>query len=143
MNKTFIIVVSIVAVIGLVLVFNAASTVSQKIVFPSEALKSLDSFGHKRVRVVGRVAAEPIDYQVEPEIKLTFSIQDPPKQSVEDPAGRLKVIYYGIKPDMFAVGRDVIIDGSIKEGTLLASQLQTQCPSKYEPPKPEAEKKTK
>ena len=140
MNKTFILIVAVVAIIGVVLVFNAATSVSQPIVFPSQAAKDLTSFGDKRIRVVGRVAAEAVDYQVQPEIKLSFSIQDPPKE-VDSQSARLKVVYFGIKPDMFAAGRDVIIDGSIKDGILIANQLQTQCPSKYEPPKPGEVKK--
>lgn len=47
------------------------------------------------------------------------------------------VVYQGLRPDMFAVGRDVIIDGEFKDGVVFASSLLTQCPSKYEAPSPD------
>jgi cytochrome c-type biogenesis protein CcmE len=39
---------------------------------------------------------------------------------------------------MFQAGRDVLIDGDFKNGTIVAAKLQTQCPSKYEPAMPGA-----
>ena len=77
-------------------------------------------------------------------LRLTFTIQDPPAQNErpatpeEEPArvGTVPVVYFGVKPDMFAPGRDVIIDGNLEGGTLHATKLLTQCPSKYEPPDP-------
>lgn len=83
----------------------------------------------ERIRIGGKVSDKDIIYKVEPEFSLKFYVEDKlaPTKSVP-------VVYKGIKPDMFDVGREVLIDGDFKEGTLLASQLLTQCPSKYEPP---------
>jgi cytochrome c-type biogenesis protein CcmE len=76
-------------------------------------------------------------------LRLSFTIQDPPPQGggtapLVEPAriGTVPVVYYGVRPDMFAPGRDVIIDGNLESGTLQATKLLTQCPSKYEPPDP-------
>lgn len=89
----------------------------------------------KRVRVAGRVADGDVQYEVQPSFKLDFKIKDPDGKSEVI----LPVSYAGIKPDMFAVGRDVIIDGEYLNGVLVAQQLLTQCPSKYEAPKPTQE----
>jgi cytochrome c-type biogenesis protein CcmE len=34
---------------------------------------------------------------------------------------------------MFAEGREVVVEGRWKDGTLTARQIMTSCPSKYEP----------
>jgi hypothetical protein len=47
--------------------------------------------------------------------------------------GSLPVAYTGIVPDMFAEGRDVIIEGRYVDGVLQAHAVMTSCPSKYEP----------
>jgi len=49
------------------------------------------------------------------------------------------VHYQGVLPDMFAEGRDVIVEGRYDAGGALAAKtLMTSCPSKYEPEKPGA-----
>ena len=41
------------------------------------------------------------------------------------------------KPDMFAAGRDVIVEGRLAaDGTIEARQVLTSCPSKYAPKQP-------
>jgi cytochrome c-type biogenesis protein CcmE len=41
------------------------------------------------------------------------------------------------KPDMFAAGRDVIVEGRLTPaGTIDAQQVLTSCPSKYTPKQP-------
>jgi cytochrome c-type biogenesis protein CcmE len=47
--------------------------------------------------------------------------------------GTVVVAYTGVVPDMFAEGRDVIIEGRYVDGTLQAQTIMTSCPSKYEP----------
>jgi cytochrome c-type biogenesis protein CcmE len=43
------------------------------------------------------------------------------------------VAYRGILPDMFAAGREVVVEGRYGDGSLAARQILTSCPSKYEP----------
>ena len=51
----------------------------------------------------------------------------------DEPIGEtVPVAFTGIVPDMFAEGRDVIIEGRYVDGTLHAQQIMTSCPSKYE-----------
>ena len=112
------------------LMLQGFSDGTSSVLTPSELVSKNQEF--KRVRVAGRVTNGLVNYVVEPGFKLDFQIKDPDGKS--DLA--LAVTYDGIKPDMFAAGRDVIIDGEYVSGTLIAKQLLTQCPSKYEPPKP-------
>jgi cytochrome c-type biogenesis protein CcmE len=74
---------------------------------------------------------DPIEYQTEPNFILRFKVVDPKGGDQAVP-----VEYRGLRPDMFQAGRDVLIDGDFKGGTLVAAKLQTQCPSKYEPAMP-------
>jgi cytochrome c-type biogenesis protein CcmE len=48
-------------------------------------------------------------------------------------ADTVAVEYTGIVPDMFAEGRDVIIEGTYASGVVQAKSVMTSCPSKYEP----------
>ena len=119
-------------VIGLVVLlsYQATKSAASAVYIPSTLLNlAADA---SRIRVAGKVASQPIDYQTDPTMKLTFSLRDSDKPSDLG----VPVIYLGLKPDMFAVERDVIIDGDYKNGVVHATNLLTQCPSKYEPPKP-------
>ena len=130
------IIILFIAVIGF-LMLQAMGTGTSQVLLPSEVLALERPL--KRIRVAGRVSSKEVRYQVEPEFKLEFEIYDPEGQE----GTTLPVTYAGIKPDMFASGRDVIIDGEISGNTLTANQLLTQCPSKYEPPTPEGEEVSK
>jgi cytochrome c-type biogenesis protein CcmE len=52
---------------------------------------------------------------------------------LEDPTPGVPVAYRGILPDMFAEGREVVVEGRYRDGALSARQIMTSCPSKYEP----------
>jgi cytochrome c-type biogenesis protein CcmE len=43
------------------------------------------------------------------------------------------VLYRGSVPDLFRVGRDLVVDGSLRGGTFVAEpgSMVTKCPSKY------------
>jgi cytochrome c-type biogenesis protein CcmE len=47
------------------------------------------------------------------------------------------VVYRGSVPDLFKVGRDVVVDGTYQHGVFVAKRntLVTKCPSKYSPKK--------
>ena len=51
----------------------------------------------------------------------------------QDGTEPVAVAYRGILPDMFAEGREVVVEGHYGQGTLTAKQIMTSCPSKYEP----------
>jgi cytochrome c-type biogenesis protein CcmE len=132
MGKVFISLVIAFIVCGGALVYQATRGTSSLVLSPSEVLSKGSSRDLKRIRVGGRVV-EPITYQTEPQMVLSFSVKNP-----EGGEGVVPVVYRGLKPDMFAPGRDVLIDGDYIGGSIQAAKLQTQCPSKYEPAVPEA-----
>ena len=85
------------------------------------------------VRVAGRVAPGSLIKKTSAKgTEMTFAIGDF-KGPGEDVGETVTVAYTGIVPDMFAEGRDVIIEGRYADGTLRAQQIMTSCPSKYEP----------
>jgi cytochrome c-type biogenesis protein CcmE len=51
----------------------------------------------------------------------------------QDGTGPVPVAYHGVLPDMFAEGREVVVEGRFGNGGLAARQIMTSCPSKYEP----------
>lgn len=52
--------------------------------------------------------------------------------AAKTPAALVPVRYNGVLPDMFADGRDVIVEGKVEDGVFHAKSLLTTCPSKYE-----------
>ena len=119
-------------VVGALVIFQATKSGASPVHIPSEILAAKDTT-IPRVRVAGRVADKPVEYITSPEAKLSFSVEDPKHPE----HGSIPVVYRGVRPDMFMVGRDVIIDGSYENGTLTAASLLTQCPSKYQAPDPD------
>ncbi len=121
------------------MVFQATTESRATVLIPSQIVSGdIRGADLSRIRVGGKVSADPIQYEVSPSFVLKFSIHNPGKDvSEQSHAQTIPVVYQGIKPDMFTAGRDVIIDGEYKDGVLQAQKLLTQCPSKYEPPSPE------
>ena len=52
-------------------------------------------------------------------------------------ASRVPVDYRGSVPDLFKVGRHVVVEGTLRDGVFVAKpgSLVTKCPSKYAPAK--------
>ena len=134
MGRVFISLVGLFMIVGVVLVYQATRGTSSLVLTPTELVAKAAGSGLPRIRVGGKVA-EPIAYQTDPKMELRFVVQDP---KTADAQG-VSVIYEGLKPDMFAAGRDVLIDGDYVGGIIRAAKLQTQCPSKYEPAMPGAQ----
>ena len=76
-------------------------------------------------RLDGKVAVGSVVYDQKLP-RLLFQMTDG-KQAIG-------VQYDGLKPDAFADGRDVVVEGTFRHSdrTLIASKLVTKCPSKYE-----------
>ena len=53
-------------------------------------------------------------------------------------AAKLAVVYHGSIPDQFAKGKNVVVEGTLKDGKFHADVLMTKCASKYEPNSPHA-----
>lgn len=108
----------------------------------AEFLPKKDTLVGEGVRVAGRVAPGSLTKQTSAKgTEMTFHIGDFSGPNHEPVAGTLPVVFTGIVPDMFAEGRDVIIEGRYVDGTLQAQTIMTSCPSKYEPKPGEAEQR--
>jgi cytochrome c-type biogenesis protein CcmE len=59
--------------------------------------------------------------------QLRFAIRD------RDGTASVPVVYSGVVPDPFREGREVIVEGRMKDGTFVAERdsLVTKCPSKF------------
>ena len=57
---------------------------------------------------------------------LRFKLRDIQGKSV-----RIPIVFRGSVPDLFKAGRDVNLTGRLEQGSFVASQMTTKCPSKY------------
>lgn len=81
------------------------------------------------VRVAGRVGTGSMNWDPK-DLRLQFLLGS---FKEGEPAQAVPVHYQGILPDMFAEGRDVIVEGRYShENILEAKTIMTSCPSKYE-----------
>jgi cytochrome c-type biogenesis protein CcmE len=62
---------------------------------------------------------------------LRFRLKDISGQS----KASIAVVYTGSVPDLFKVGRHIVVDGALRKGTFVAEpgSMITKCPSKYAP----------
>jgi cytochrome c-type biogenesis protein CcmE len=98
-----------------------------------EFLPKMDTYAERGVRVAGRVAVGSLQKKTSAAgTEMKFHIGDF-TDTAPPGAPTLPVEYTGIVPDMFAEGRDVIVEGTYTGGVLQASAVMTSCPSKYEP----------
>ena len=110
------------------LMFTAIRETSSYYMTIDEFLPQREALAGTGVRVAGRVKPGSIDYDPRT-LRLEFSMGDFEEGA---PGPAVPVAFTGIKPDMFAEGRDVIVEGRYHEGRLEADKVLTSCPSKYE-----------
>ncbi len=62
---------------------------------------------------------------------LRFKLKDIKGES----AARVAVLYTGSVPDLFKVGRHIVVDGKLQRGVFVSEpgSMITKCPSKYAP----------
>jgi cytochrome c-type biogenesis protein CcmE len=81
-----------------------------------------------RVRLGGTVAAGSVQWDASHR-HLRFVVTDGTQS--------IPVAYSGIVPDIFAEGRQVVVEGSVgRDGTFAATTLLAKCPTKYNPADP-------
>jgi cytochrome c-type biogenesis protein CcmE len=99
--------------------FSAGSEVKQ----PSDLLAGAP--GGASYDLTGRVVDGSVEHRG---ARLEFDVADR-----DDPSAKLPVRYSGQVPDPFREGREVIVTGSVSEGTFVAERdsLITKCPSKF------------
>ncbi len=78
--------------------------------------------------VVGRVSGDAYTKR-----GLRFHVKDIGAKN----ASRVLVDYKGSVPDLFKVGRHIVVEGTLRNGVFVAKpgSLVTKCPSKYAPAK--------
>jgi cytochrome c-type biogenesis protein CcmE len=76
-------------------------------------------------QLTGKVAEGSVDRQG---ARLLFEVADR-----DDPTATIPVTYTGQIPDPFREGREVIVKGTVEDGTFVAEhdELITKCPSKF------------
>ena len=76
-------------------------------------------------QLTGKVAEGSVDRQG---AQLLFEVADR-----DDPTATIPVTYTGQIPDPFREGREVIVKGTVEDGTFVAEhdELITKCPSKF------------
>ena len=117
-----VIALSIAAVLAVFLLYTSIAGGGTPSVKPSQLAGRTGT-----VSLVGRVVGKPTGDSHAG--GLRFRLRD-----VKDPAGQtVAVVYKGSVPDLFASGRDIVVDGELKNGTFVASpgSMVTKCPSKY------------
>jgi cytochrome c-type biogenesis protein CcmE len=124
------------------LIFSAISTTSEYYLTVPEVAARQAELGGQALRVAGRVKAGTINWDPN-SLTLKFEIVPIPdldqgatvKPVVATDPVSFRVVCAGEpKPDMFAPGRDVIVEGKLGAGgTIAATQVMTSCPSKYKP----------
>jgi cytochrome c-type biogenesis protein CcmE len=75
--------------------------------------------------LTGEVAPGSVSHQGS---ELRFQVADR-----DDPTARIPVVYTGTIPDPFREGREVIVSGTVSNGTFVGDKdsLITKCPSKF------------
>jgi cytochrome c-type biogenesis protein CcmE len=100
--------------------FSAATETST----PSQLLKG-GTPSTRSVELTGKVAAGSVKRAGD---KLRFAVRD------RNGTASVPVVYSGIVPDPFRVGREVVVTGQLRNGTFVGERdsLVTKCPSKFQ-----------
>ena len=108
------------------LMWTAVDQTKMYMVSVTEYLSAGDSYAGTTLRIAGRVAEESMEWDADTR-SLHFVLEDVTTD------GSIEVRYSGLLPDMFAEGRDVLVEGPYHgEDSFEATQVLTSCPSKYE-----------
>jgi cytochrome c-type biogenesis protein CcmE len=101
--------------------FSAATEAST----PSQLLKERTS-SQRSIDLTGKVAAGSVQRSGD---TLRFAVRDRNGRGPSVP-----VVYTGVVPDPFRVGREVIVTGKLQNGTFVGERdsLVTKCPSKFQ-----------
>jgi cytochrome c-type biogenesis protein CcmE len=146
----FLVGASIIVLAVATLIYSAVRETSAYFMTVDEYARNPEAQAGKPLRIAGRVSSGSVKWDPKT-LDLEFAMAPiPPKaadahrtadggtakaaaQAAEAaPAVLLPVRYNGVLPDMFADGRDVIVEGKVEGGVFHAKSLLTTCPSKYE-----------
>ena len=99
--------------------FSAATEAST----PSQLLKG-NVAPSRQIDLTGKVAAGSVQRSGD---TLRFAVRD------RNGTAKVPVVYKGVVPDPFRVGREVVVTGHLRNGTFVGNRdsLVTKCPSKF------------
>ena len=104
--------------------FSAATEATS----PSQLMRSVNSgaSAERTVELTGKVTKGSVKKSGD---TLRFGIRD---RNGKGPT--IPVVYTGVVPDPFRVGREVIVTGKLQDGTFVGERdsLITKCPSKFQ-----------
>ena len=125
-QRRFIIGAVLIAAAVSYLVYAGIKTTSVYYFEMDEFVARRDNHAGEDLRVKGWVKQGTMQWDAATN-RLAFDL------SRKDGSEPVPVAYTGILPDMFAEGRDVIVEGTYaRDGSFHARTLLTACPSKYE-----------
>ena len=126
------------------LIVSAIRSTSEYYLTVDEVSARQSELGRDPIRVAGRVKPGTISWEPNT-LTLKFVIVPIPDPAATAPVRPVSVkagdsISFPVyctgqpKPDMLAENRDVIVEGKLGAGgVIIASQVMTSCPSKYQP----------
>jgi len=123
-----IIALSVAAVLAVFILYTSIAGAGTPQIEPS----SLAQHAGQDVQLVGTVVTKPVG-DAQSTSGMRFVLKDDHGSS----AARTRVLYTGSVPDLFRQGRQIVVEGTLREGTFVAKpgSLITKCPSKYSPAK--------
>jgi cytochrome c-type biogenesis protein CcmE len=122
-----VIALSVAAALAVFIIYTSIAGAGVPQILPSK----VHQYAGKSVVLVGTVASTRGDAHTTAGMHLVL----------RDPTGtgsaRVPVVYHGSVPDLYKVGRVVVVNGTYEQGTFVADNgsLSTKCPSKYAPQK--------
>jgi len=126
-----VIALSVAAVLAVFIVYTAVAGAGTPQLQPSD----LAQHAQNDVLLVGKVTGRP-SVDAHAAAGLHFVLRN----VKGDLTARVPVSYTGTVPDLFRSGREVVVEGTLRQGTFVAKPgtLSTKCPSKYAPAKTNA-----
>jgi cytochrome c-type biogenesis protein CcmE len=117
-----IVALSVAAVLAVFLLYTSIAGGGTPSLSPSELAGRTEKVSLSG-RVVGPVSGDPRGEG------MRFRLRDVEGDSAET----VPVLYRGSVPDQFKMGRDLLVDGRLRQGTFVAvpGSMVTKCPSKY------------
>jgi cytochrome c-type biogenesis protein CcmE len=121
-----VIALSVAAVLAVFIVYTAVAGAGTPQLQPSE----LAAHARGDVMLVGKVVGAPTG-----DAHAAHGLHFVLRNVKGDTTARVPVRYTGTVPDLFRTGREVVVEGTLRNGTFVArpGTLSTKCPSKYAP----------
>jgi cytochrome c-type biogenesis protein CcmE len=120
-----VIALSVAAALAVFILYTSIAGAGTPQILPSK----VHQYAGQDVTLVGTVVATRGD--AHSNAGMRFVLRDP------NGGASVPVVYHGTVPDLYKVGRTVVVNGALKGSRFVAQQgsLSTKCPSKYAPAK--------